>query len=86
LKCIRFVHTPKHGSWLNAAEIEIGRVKRSGIKDRVRNINDLKKQIKQFARRRNKNRDKINWNYTSKEARARDKKVKTRVKRSSRYA
>jgi hypothetical protein len=60
-------------------------VKRSGIKDRVRNINDKKKQIKQFVRRSNKNRDKINWNYTSKEARVRDKKVKARVKKSSRY-
>jgi hypothetical protein len=68
------------------SEIEIGRVKRSGIKDRVRNINDFIKQIKQFVRRSNKDRDKISWNFTSKEARARDKKVKARVKRSSRYA
>ena len=35
LRRIEFVHTPKHGSWLNVAEIELGLLKRIGLSERV---------------------------------------------------
>ena len=45
LRRIEFVHTPKHGSWLNVAEIELGLLKRIGLAARVDSREELERQV-----------------------------------------
>ncbi len=52
LRRIEFVHTPKHGSWLNIAEIELSLLKRLGIAKRVGTQIELEKQIENYQNKR----------------------------------
>lgn len=69
LRRIEFVYTPKHGSWLNVAENELSVLKRVGIGRRVGNREELEKQIAAYQRRRNERESKVNWQFTTKDAR-----------------
>lgn len=72
---IEFVHTPKHGSWLNVAEIELSVLKRVGLSARVGNQAELKKQAAQYQAARNKKEVKIDWQFTTKDARVKLKRL-----------
>jgi hypothetical protein len=61
--------TPKHGSWLNMAEIEIGVLNRQCLKQRIPDMKKLKAQIKSWVKTRNKEKQKIKWQFTAKDAR-----------------
>lgn len=69
---IEFHYTPKHGSWLNMAEIEINIMDRECLNRRIGQKNILKKEIASWAKERNKERKKIKWTFTKKKA---DKKL-----------
>lgn len=63
-------YTPKHGSWLNQAEIEIGLFSRQCLgKNRIATLEDLKDRAKAWNRRTNKKRLKIDWTFTTAKAR-----------------
>ena len=62
-------YTPKHGSWLNMAEIEIGKINRCGFKERVGSISEFKSQIEAYLQRVNKSSTPINWLFKTKDAR-----------------
>lgn len=63
-------YTPKHGSWLNQAEIEIGVFSRQCLgKDRIADLKDLKDRAKAWNRRVNKKKVKIDWKFTTAKAR-----------------
>jgi hypothetical protein len=63
-------YTPKHGSWLNQAEIEIGLYSRQCLgKDRIPSIETLKLRSNAWNRIANRKRIKINWKFTKKKAR-----------------
>lgn len=68
LKRVKFIYTPKHGSWLNMAEIEINVMDRQCTGGRIPDRNTLKKNLKVWSNDRNKNRCKINWTFTRKDA------------------
>ena len=71
-------YTPKHASWLNQAEIEIGLYQRACIgKDRIGSIEELRERTRAWNRRMNTRKVKIDWKFTSKKAR---KKMKYSVK------
>jgi len=62
----RFVihHTPKHGSWLNQAEIEIGIFSKQCLgKRRIPDLRTLRQESKAWSRRINKAATKINWRF-----------------------
>jgi len=75
LRRIEFVHTPKHGSWLNVAENELSVLKRVGIKKRVGSREELEKQIAEYQERRNKRGVKVEWQFTTKDARVKLKRL-----------
>ena len=75
LKRINFVHTPKHGSWLNIAEIELSVLNRVALKGRTENKAKLQKQIKTYLKEKNKAAVQINWQFTTKDARTKLKKL-----------
>lgn len=63
-------YTPKHGSWLNQAEIAIGMYSRQCLGDgRVGTIENLKFQTHAWNKRINKKKTKINWRFTKSKAR-----------------
>src|SRR5664279_3285274 len=63
-------YTPKHGSWLNQAEIEIGIFSRQCLgKRRIGDISTLRCQAKAWNRRTNRYKIKIQWKFTRKLAR-----------------
>ena len=62
-------YTPKHGSWLNMAEIEINVLVNHGLSKRVPTIEQLKKEVTAWNKSRNKTANKINWRFTANDAR-----------------
>lgn len=63
-------YTPKHGSWLNQAEIELGLFSRQCLgKDRIATLMDLKDRAKAWNRKVNKKRLKLDWTFTTAKAR-----------------
>lgn len=68
LEKIEFHYTPKHASWLNAAEIEINVMDTQCTKRRIPDIKTLRKEVDAWMQRRNKNKKKINWKFTKKNA------------------
>jgi len=66
LKKIEFHYTPKHASWLNAAEIEIGVMDEECTDRRIGDIGKLTNEVAAWTKRRNENRKKINWKFTKK--------------------
>lgn len=75
LRRIEFVHTPRHGSWLNVAEIELGLLKRLGLAHRVGSCEELAKQAAEYERVRNAKQVKIDWQFTTKDARIKLKRL-----------
>jgi hypothetical protein len=63
-------YTPKHGSWLNQAEIEISLFARQCLgKRRIPTLARLKRESRAWNRKMNRDRVKINWRFTRKKAR-----------------
>ena len=75
LRRLEFVPTPKHGSWLNVAEIELGLLKRLGIASRVGSRQELEKQVAAYQRTRNTKEVKIDWHFTTADARVKLKRL-----------
>ena len=80
LRRIEFVYTPKHGSWLNVAENELSVLKRVGIAKRVGDQEELEKQIAAYQKRRNKKGVRIDWQFTTKDARIKLKRLYPPIK------
>lgn len=68
LEKIEFHYTPKHASWLNAAEIEISVMDEECTDRRIGDIGTLTKEVAAWTKRRNQNKKKINWEFTKKTA------------------
>lgn len=62
-------YTPKHGSWLNVAEIGFSLLKRTCIPERVDSIEKLRASVTAFVKERNAGERKINWQFTTNDAR-----------------
>lgn len=75
LRRLELVHTPKHGSWLNVAEIELGVLKRVGIAQRVGSREELEKQAEAYQTARNGKQVKVNWHFTTSNARVKLKRL-----------
>lgn len=69
LKRLEFHYTPKHGSWLNMAEIELSVLTRQCLNRRMPDEETLTHQINAYEERRNAAKATIAWHFTSREAR-----------------
>src|SRR6266702_1427511 len=69
LRRVEFHYTPKHGSWLNMAEIEISIFARGCLSRRVPSIQDLCQRVATLEAERNAQRCTISWRFTSNDAR-----------------
>ena len=62
-------YTPKHGSWLNMAEIELSVLKGQCLARRIDNIKDMKTEVDAWERDRNNRSKKIDWQFATSDAR-----------------
>ena len=64
-----FVYTPKHGSWLNMAEIELNVLTGQCLNRRIDDIEVLRKEVLAWQEVRNNKNAKVNWQFTAENAR-----------------
>jgi hypothetical protein len=69
LKRLEFHYTPKHGSWLNMAEIEWSVLSRQCLDRRIPDEETLKREIHTSAEKRHAAKTTIEWRFTSRDAR-----------------
>ena len=75
LQKIEFVYTPKHGSWLNVAEIELSILTRQGLTHRVASLDKLKTKVAAWIEQRNANVATVDWQFTAEDARIKLKRL-----------
>jgi hypothetical protein len=68
-KRLEIHYTPKHGSWLNIAEIEIKALSVQCLDRRIPNIDILRREVTAWERDRNRTSVGVDWQFTSKDAR-----------------
>ncbi|HSN23102.1 MAG TPA: IS630 family transposase [Methylomicrobium sp.] len=64
-----FVYTPKHGSWLNMAEIELNVLTGQCLNRRIDDIEMVRQEVNAWQSHRNNRQAKVKWQFTSKDAR-----------------
>lgn len=70
-----FVYTPKHGSWLNIAEIELNVLHSQCLNRRIDKREDLNREVKAWQSYRNNLKAKVNWQFKTADARVKLKKL-----------
>lgn len=69
-KRFTFHYTPRHGSWLNLAELEISILNRQCLgRRRIPSIEELRHHVRAWNRRANRDRTRVCWRFTSEDAR-----------------
>ena len=68
LRRVKFRYTPKHASWLNMAEIEIGILSRQCLARRIANLELLETEVAAWQQVRNNEKRTIEWNFTRQDA------------------
>lgn len=66
---IELHHTPKHGSWLNIAEIELSALGRQCLARRIAHQDSLRRKVEQWEQQRNAAVTKVDWQFTTAQAR-----------------
>lgn len=66
---------PKHGSWLNIAEIELSLLTRQCLRQRVADMETLQREAQAWYERRNENQKSVDWQFTCEDARVRLKRL-----------
>ena len=70
-----FVFTPKHGSWLNMAEIELNVLNGQCLNRRIDNVETVISEVGAWQNHRNNKNAKINWRFTTKDSRIKLKRL-----------
>lgn len=70
-----FVYTTKHGSWLNMAEIELNVMISQCLDRRIDSMAELQKQVAAWQEKRDQVRAKVNWQFTTENARVKLKRL-----------
>lgn len=66
---LRLVHTPRNGSWLNIAEMELSVLTRQCIGRRFENVKAMKQAMAEWETKRNASKAGANWQFTTADAR-----------------
>jgi DDE superfamily endonuclease len=68
-------YTPKHGSWLNMAEIELSVLSRQCLNGRIESREEMQQQVRAWKDERNEREVKVQWRFTTAEARIKLRKL-----------
>jgi len=74
-KRLEIHYTPKHGSWLNIAEIELSVMTRQCLDRRISSITSLRHELSEWETVRNKNQKGVDWQFTTDTARTKLKRL-----------
>ncbi len=72
---LEFHYTPKHGSWLNMAEIELGVLQRQCLDRRIDNKAFLTTELQAWQEQRNQQANTVNWHFSTADARLKLRKL-----------
>ena len=72
---LEFNYTPKHGSWLNMAEIEFSLLSRQCLRDRIGDRANLTDEVRAWVANRNSLESTMNWQFTTEDARIKLKRL-----------
>jgi transposase len=72
---LEFHYTPKHGSWLNMAEIEFAILQRQCLNRRIPDQETLRQEVAAWQQRRNIESVNVDWRFTSADARIKLKRL-----------
>jgi transposase len=72
---LEFHYTPKHGSWLNMAEIELSVLNRQCLERRISDKDVLTEEVAAWEKRRNQNSSPVDWRFTTEDARIKLKRL-----------
>ena len=72
---LEFCHTPKHGSWLNMAEIELSVLSRQCLNRRIPDLSTLTEEVSLWCEERNRKETWIDWRFTTEDARIKLKRL-----------
>lgn len=72
---LEFHYTPKHGSWLNMAEMELSVLSRQALSKRMENKETLWQRTNDWANQRNEDQATIDWQFTTTDARIKLRKL-----------
>jgi hypothetical protein len=75
-------HTPKHGSWLNVAEIELSVLSRQCLDRRIESTDELWKELEAWEVERNDRAVGVNWRFTTADARIKLRRLYPAVQNS----
>ena len=78
-KRLEIHYTPKHGSWLNIAEIELSVVTRQCLKRRIADIDTLRNEVRAWGQKRNERQKGVDWQFTTDDARIKLKRLYPRI-------
>jgi hypothetical protein len=70
-----FIYTPKHGSWLNMAEIELHVLNGQCLNRHIATMEAIVEEVEAWQNERNNKNSKINWRFTTKNARIKLKRL-----------
>lgn len=70
-----FIYTPKHGSWLNMAEIELQVLMGQCLNRRIGTLKEMRCEVAAWQKERNNKEAKINWQFTNDKARIKLKRL-----------
>lgn len=68
-------YTPKHGSWMNVAEIELSVLARQCLDRRIPDLESLRREVAAWERDRNAEAVKVDWQFTTADARVKLKRL-----------
>jgi len=74
-KRFEFHYTPKHGSWLNLAECELSVLTRQCLRTRTASVTALVRKVAPWARDRNGSQRGVDWQFTTRDARIKLKRL-----------
>jgi len=75
LRKLEFHFTPKHGSWLNIAEIELSVLKRQCLAGRIADIETMRAEVHTWNTDRNNRKTEVDWQFRTKDARIKLKRL-----------
>ncbi len=74
-KRLEIHYTPKHGSWLNIAEIELSVMSKQCLERRISSIDSLRLELAVWEAKRNRNQKGVDWQFTTADARTKLKRL-----------
>jgi len=82
LERLEIHYTPKHGSWLNIAEIELSVLTKQCLNRRIPDLETLRSETAHWARQRNRKQKSVDWQFNTDQARIKLKRLYPKIELS----